>query len=280
MERGTMAITLRPAILALALAAPPSHAQSTLEQARRLYESAGLAAQVQSIPGQFEQGLADYRGKMPDETIAALAEAGKKSFAAEALREEIVGTLAQKLAPADIAKTLAWLEAQPGKRITLAEESAAKSMTRENMQAYFEGEKNKPANRKRARLLAQLIEATKAVDIGASFIEAISLGIAVGMDATQPVEKQIGVANLRARLRAAMPPEKLRANVGAMLPPMYGYIYRGIRDAELVAYVRFNASAPGQRYNEAVTAALAGALTRASVRVGELLQAAPAREKV
>src|SRR5690242_13587268 len=275
-----MATPMRPAILALALFATPSHAEPTLEQARRLYESSGLAAQVQSIPAQFEQGLADYRGKMPDETIAALAEAGRKSFAAEALREEIVGTLARKLTPADIAGTLAWLDAQPGRRITLAEESAARSMTRENMQAYFESEKDKPASRRRAGLLAQLIQATGAVDIGASFIEAISLGIAVGMDAAQPVEKRIGVANLRARLRAAMPPEKVGANVAAMLPPMYGYIYRGIRDAELAAYVRFNASGLGQRYNEAVTAALAGALTRASVRVGELLQAAPAREKV
>ena len=275
-----MTIPMRAAILALALLAPQAHAQSTLEQARRLYESAGLAAQVQSIPAQFEQGLSDYRGKMPDETIAALAEAGKKSFAAEALREEIVGTLAQKLTPADIARTLAWLDAQPGRRITLAEESAARSMTRQNMEAYFESEKNKPANRRRAGLLAHLIEATRAVDIGASFIEAISLGIAVGMDAAQPVEKRIGVANLRARLRAAMPPEKVRATVGAMLPPMYDYIYRGIKDAELAAYVRFNASGLGQRYNEAVTAALAGALTRASVRVGELLQAAPTREKV
>ena len=275
-----MTVPMRAAILALALLAPQAHAQSTLEQARRLYESAGLAAQVQSIPAQFEQGLSDYRGKMPDETIAALADAGKKSFAAEALREEIVGTLAQKLTPADVARTLAWLDAQPGRRITLAEESAARSMTRENMEAYFESEKNKPANRRRAGLLAHLIEATRAVDIGASFIEAISLGIAVGMDAAQPVEKRIGVANLRARLRAAMPPEKVRATVGAMLPPMYDYIYRGIKDAELAAYVRFNASGLGQRYNEAVTAALAGALTRASVRVGELLQAAPTREKV
>src|SRR5712691_351689 len=86
-------------LAALAVFAPSGHAQSaqTLELANRLFERAGLTAQLQSFPAQFEQGLSQNRGKVPDEAIAALVEAGRKSFAVDALREEIVHTLAGKL---------------------------------------------------------------------------------------------------------------------------------------------------------------------------------------
>jgi hypothetical protein len=268
------------ALLALALCAPPGHAQpaQALELAGRLYLRSGLAAQMQTIPAQFEQGLEDYRGKLPDEVIAALAESGKKAFAEDALRDEIVRALAHKLPPADMKKTLAWLGGPVGRRVTRAEELAAGKTTQENMRAYLESEK--PVKPGRARSIADLIEASNAVEIGASFIEAISLGLAVGMDAAQPVEKRVGVSNLRARQRAVMPPEQVRATVGAMLPPMYRFIYRSTGDADLAAYVKFSRSPLGQRYNEAATAALLAAMAGASVRVGEALPAAAERKQI
>src|SRR5882672_10127911 len=260
---------LAATLAVLALFAPPGHAQSKqqLELAGRLYERAAIAAQIQPIPAQFEQGLRDYRDKIPDEVIAALVEAGKKSFAEPALRGDIVSAIARKMSTADIKRTLAWLDTPAGKHVTLAEAKGAASMSQENMQAYFDGEKQKPPNPKRDGMIADLITATRSVEIGAGFIEATSLGIAVGMDATQPVEKRIGVAGLRARLRAVMPPEKLRADIGAMLPPMFGYVYRDTSDADLAAYVKFSASP-------------IGALARASVRVGEMLPTTAGKKQI
>jgi hypothetical protein len=273
-------VLARPAAFTLALAAAGAFAQTPLELAERLYERAAIAAQLAPIPAQFQQGLEDYRGKMPDEAIAALAAAGKKSFSEEALHGEIVADIARKMKAEDITRTLDWLDGLTGRRVTLAEAGAAASMSPEALQAYFAGEKGKPPRPGRDATLAELIRATRAVEIGAGFIEATSLGIAVGMDATQPVEKRIGVAGLRSRLRAAVPPEKLRASVAAMLPPMYGYVYRGVSDADLAEYVRFSASPLGQRYSEAVSAALIGALTRASVRVGEKMPSVPDKKQI
>jgi hypothetical protein len=61
---------------------------------------------------------------------------------------------------------------------------------------------------------------------------------------------------------------------------MYAYVYREVSDADLDDYVRFCASPLGQRYSEALAAALVGALTRASVRVGEKLPSLPDKNKV
>ena len=277
-----MTMVLRAAVAAVLVFSASVLAQSKqpFELAGRLYERAAIAAQIQPIPAQFEQGLRDYRDKIPDEVIASLVEAGKKSFAEPALRGDIVSAIARKMSAADIKRTLAWLDTPAGKHVTLAEAKGAASMSQESMQAYFDGEKQKPPNPKRDGMIADLITATRSVEIGAGFIEATSLGIAVGMDATQPVEKRIGAAGLRARLRAVMPPEKLRADMGAMLPPMFGYVYRDISDADLAAYVKFSGSPAGKRYNEAVSAALIGALARASVRVGEMLPTAAEKKQI
>jgi hypothetical protein len=270
---------LAAALAAVALTAP-CPAQTPLELAERLYERAAVAAQLRPVAGQFAQGLEDYRGKMPDEAIAALAEAGKRAFAEEALRGEIVAEIARSMKPEDIAGTLDWLDGLPGRRVTLAEAAAAASMGEQAVQGWLEADRRKPPHPKRDGLIAELIRTTKAVEIGAGFIEATSLGIAVGMDATLPVEKRIGVAGLRLRLRETMPPDKLRINVAAMLPPMYGYVYREVSDADLAAYARFTGSPLGLRYGEAVSGALIGALTRASVRVGEKLPATPEKKAI
>jgi hypothetical protein len=267
------------ALAVLALAAP-LRAQTPLELADRLYERAAVAAQIAPIPEQFALGLEDQRGKMPDEVIAALVEAGKKSFAEDALHPEIAADIANRMKAEDIVKTLDWLDGLTGRRVTLAEAAGAASMGSEAMRAYIESESRKPPRPKRDALIADLIRATRAVEIGAGFIEATSLGIAVGMDATLPVEKRIGIAGLRSRLRAAMPPQRLRENVAAMLPPMYAYVYRGVSDADLAEYVKFSASPLGQRYSEAVSAALIGALARASVRVGENMPDVPEKKQI
>jgi hypothetical protein len=269
-------------LAALAAFAPPAHAQSkeSLELANRLFDRAGLAVQLQSLPAQFEEGLTQNRGKVPAEMIAAAAEAGKKAFAVARLREEIVGTLAAKFPAADMKGVLGWLDGKVGRRMTLAEESAAGNETQENMQAFFESEKLKPANPKRAALIADLMEATNTVESGARLFEALTLGVMVGMDSAQPVEKQLGLSNLQARMRVALPPDKLRANMRGAIPAMYRFTYRGISDSDLAAYVKFNKSALGRRYNQTVMEALTDALAGASVRVGEIMQAAPEKKEI
>jgi hypothetical protein len=267
---------------ALAIFAPSGHAQSTetLALANRLFERAGLAVQLQSFPAQFAEGVAQSRGKVPDEVLAAASDAGRKAFALAVLREDIVGALAAKFPEADMQGALQWLEGEIGRRMTLAEESATGSLTPENMRAYFESEKKKPAGPRRAALIADLMEATNSVEVSSRLFEALALGVMVGMDSAQPVEKRLGIATLEARLRAALPPGKVRATMSASIPSIYGFTYRATSDSDLEAYVKFSKSELGRRYNGAVMDAYTGALARASVRVGEIIQTAPEKKKI
>jgi uncharacterized protein DUF2059 len=272
---------LLAALVACVAAAHPAAAQTpgALELAGQLFERTGLGAQLEPLAAQFQEGVQQNRGKLPDELLAALAEAGRLSYAVPALRTEIVPLIARKLNAADTKQVLAWLDAPLGRRVTMAETESG-AMSDDKLQAWLEGEKGKPASPRRERLIADLLTAGNAIEIGANFIEAMSLGIAVGMDAAQPAEKRLGIAVLRERLRAYMPPDKLRANLSATMPVMYGYTYRAISDPDLAAYLKFNQSPLGTRYNKALADAVAEALTHASVRVGELVQSGPGKKQI
>jgi hypothetical protein len=268
-------------LAALGALAQPAAAQSpeALELAGQLFERTGLGAQLEPLGAQFQEGVQQNRGKLPEDLLAALAEAGRASYAVPALRAEIVPLIARKLNAADTKQVLAWLDAPLGRRVTMAETDAG-TMSDEKLQAWLEDEKGKPASAARERLIADLLAAGNAIEIGANFIEAMSLGIAVGMDAAQPAQKRLGIAVLRERLRAYMPPDKLRANLSATMPVMYRYTYREIPDADLAAYLKFNQSPLGTRYNKALADAVAEALTHASVRVGERVQSGPAKKQI
>lgn len=266
---------LGAALLALLVAAAPAayaQAGEAADLAQTLVVRSGLAEQLKSYPKQVDQELAQAQGKLPDVLLAALRDAAKLSYNPAELQQDIARTLAKGLAPSDMQEAIAWLETGAGRRVTRAEERSSASLSPEAVQAYAEQASRKPLSGKRAASIAGLIEATKAVDHSVNLMESIALGIAVGMDAVQPVQNRVGFAALRERLQAAMPRDKMREAMGAGMPVVYGYMYREVSDADLTAYVKFNRSPLGTRYNEAVMKAFTEALTRASLGMGPLIQ--------
>ena len=265
---------------ALVTAAFTAQAQSgeAIELAKRLVASSGLAAQLQSIPGQIEQDLAQMRGKVPDEMLDAMAGAARESFRPALLEDDIVRAVAKALPSAEMRQALAWLDTDAGRRVTRAEEGGAGSATLEALHAYAQDSKRRPPSAKRTALLKGLVEATTAVESSVALIESMALGVAVGMDAMQPQQKRIGVAALRSRLRQAMPIDALRDSMSAAMPGLFAFVYRDISDADLEAYLAFNRSVGGTRYNRVVMDAFTEALTRASIRVGTLVDGAMKRK--
>lgn len=252
--------------------AAAAQSAEALEAADRLVTRSGLAVQLKSYPRQMDEELSRAGGQLPDTVVQALRDAARISFSAEEMQRQITQHLAANMAPADIAQALVWLESDAGQRIARAEEEAAASLSQQVLQDYFtEYQQNLPAAR-RAGVIAGLIEATRAVEHAAYAVESIALGVAVGMNATQPLQNQVTLEQLRAHLQALLPPDMLRAQMAGMMPMLFAYTYRGSSDADLEQYLAFNQSPPGNRYNDAVMAAFIDALTRASVSMGPLIE--------
>jgi plasmid stability protein len=275
-ERHSMKAVI-PAVLSLALlwSAPCAvHAQSAeaLETAGKLVVRSGLAVQLKSYRKQMEDELSQSRGSLPDDLFEALRDAAQVGFSAEDMQRDITQHIAVNLALADMKQALVWLETDTGRRMTLAEEEASNNMSPQVLQEYWAEYQQRPPDTRRAELIAGLIEATRSVEHAAHSVESIALGIAVGLDAAHPVQNRVGLAELRARLRAVLPPEQLRAQMATLLPVFFAYTYRGVSTSDLSQYLEFNRSPLGNRYNDALMAAFIDTLTRASVNMGPLIE--------
>jgi len=261
-----------------ALFAGAAQAQDAAKLAQSLVKLSGLEVQLRSVPKGFEEQMGQLRGKVPDDLRLALAEAGREAYRPELMAPEIAQTLAQTLKPAEMQKVLAWLETDAGRRVTSAEERASSTRDAASLKQYAEQTKNEPPSARRQQLVQDMVELTALVELGANLAEGIVLGLAIGADSMQPVQKRVGAAFLRKEIERALPKEKLREVVRAAMPAIVAYNYREVSDADFAAYVAFLRSADGKRYNDAMTAAYTQAMVAASMRMGQLVgERAPKR---
>lgn len=253
------------------LLAGAAQAQEPAQLAQRLVERSGLAVQLQSVPKGFEEQMAAMRGQAPDELLLALTEAGREAYRPEMMAREIANILAETLKPEEMQRVLAWLETGVGRRTTVAEERASVSMNEESLKAYAEQTKTKPPSAQRQKLIQEILEVTNGLEFGARLLEGMALGVAIGMDSTQPVQKRAGVALIRKQIEKAMPKDQVKEQLRVAMPAMLGYTYREVSDADLAAYVAFLRSADGKRANDAITEAFTQAMVAASVRLGQFV---------
>jgi len=272
MNFGIRVLLLAGVSATLALPQALSQGDEALELARRLVMRSGMATQLHAIPIQFENSAAQHRGRVPAQVITLVTQAGKQAFQPAKLHEEVVRSVAAGMSQASMRDALEWLESDPGGRITAVEEAAATSVSQEAMARYLDGLKLQPPSQQRVKLIADVMSVANVVESSAGALEAITLGIAVGFDAMQPLEKQAGADALQLRLRESNLRGQLLANLGAALPALMLYTYRDVSDQDLSAYVKFMQTPAGAQYTRVGLAAIEEALVRGSFRMGQLMQ--------
>jgi hypothetical protein len=242
---------------------------ASLRAAQRLMQHSGLSGQLRQLPAQMEADFKQAADLLDPALAAALLAAAKTAFQPEALERDITGRVAKKLTIADMSAALAWLDSAAGRRITRAEEVGA-SFDAQRYAQYVDGLHAQRPSDARGQMIASVVTATNGAETVLATQEAIALGVAVGMDTMQPMERRVGEATLRLRVRQAVRSEKVRSAISDQLPLLYAYFYRDVPDADLAGYVRFLESTPGRRYQQGMTAAYIESLGRASIRIGEL----------
>jgi Uncharacterized protein conserved in bacteria (DUF2059) len=259
-------------LLTLACLAPAAAAQSSdaASLAQRLITSCGLSVQLPGFAGRMKAQMEELRSQVDAAIVPALAEAAVEAFRPDVLEADIVRDIEQRLSIDDMNAALAFLDTPAGRRVTRAEEQAS-TRTPAELEEYVRELKQKNPRDVRLSLVQELIAASYVEDITVRGMQAIALGVALGMDSTQPRERRIGRANIERHVKKVLPEEEIKQDLRLSLPVGYLYTYRNIDDADLRAYLGFLRSESGKRYTEQMTEAFMGALVRASVRLGKLV---------
>jgi hypothetical protein len=261
-------------VLCAALAAPPVLAQSrqATEAANRLVQRSGLSAQLRAFANQVAAQFTQHRGKAPEPLIIELTNAAKEAFRPEVLQQDITAGIARKMTVEEMRSVIAWLESAAGGRVTRAEEEASATMDEATLRKFIESMKDGKHSAARAGMIAEIIAASYAEDSTVRGLEVVALSTALGMDSMQPAPNRLGPERLQAKLKEMMPPEQMKQQIRQALPMMYAYTHRDTSDADLGAYSAFLSGPVGRRYSQQASEALMEALTRASLRLGQLLE--------
>jgi hypothetical protein len=278
MASNRLATFLLATCMALAAQAAAAQSKDALAGAQLLVVRSGLSVQLRGFSAQLKSQIEQQRAKLGDQLVGALAEAAAEAFRPEVLEADIVRDVAARLKVEEMNFAITWLATETGRRVTLAEEAASASADEAALRKYFEGMKGRQPAAARVALINEVIDASYGEDTAVRGLQAMALGIALGMDSVQPVERRLGLARIEAQVDAALPAEKVKEELRASMPASYLYTYRDISDQDLRDYVAFLRSPSGKRYSEQVTEAFMGALVRASVRLGQLAEQRSARQ--
>lgn len=185
--------------------------------------------------------------RLPDEKPSA-EDAALSAFDPEAARRQMIRYMASSCDAGTLTKVLVWLESPLGQKMTAAEGAEKGLELQTGLMKYLAEIRSTPPNPDRIVLIRKLVQVSGQLEMVARVFEvtASSVALAINGGASDP---EIGEL-IHAKVKEAwIPMEKqfLQQLVASDL-----YVYRGVTDDDLSAYIAFLESEAGKRYTKVV----------------------------
>jgi len=246
----------------------PASAQESSALTEALVIRSGIRHQVQQIPELMDQALATQQNpQLSQEQVRALAAVMREAFEPEKLEKEIIRSLNQSLKTADIEKTLAWLDAPLGQRITELENNAISPEAETRIQQLMGQPLESQAFPERLAQMKRIDRALHASELLTDFIVEIQITLIKGFTAGLPDHGQAALGQAKAALEQQRPQIVQVAEKDFAVRSLYAY--RPLSNIELSNYIDFINSPSGQRYHQASFSALRKAFLNGCAEAGE-----------
>jgi hypothetical protein len=240
-----------------------------------LIQRSGLATQLSHFEAAMQRGITTAHAMqrtLASSDIDRLRKAVASAYSASSLRPVLRAELAKTLRREQIAAALAWLDSPTGRKLTALEEKASTPEAQQRIEAA--ARRGPPAVAPaRARILHELITATRADEVGASLLIETAAGITEGAALFTPGDPSAAVAAMRSELEARR--SEMLAEMHEQSFVAFALVYAPASDAELAALLAFARSPVGAQYHAASARAFERTLAQAARRLGGAL-AAPA----
>ena len=263
------------ALLVLLAAAASARTEAPGELLDVLIERSGLDAQLAQFEAAMQRGITAAHAKqrtLANDDVDRLRRAVATAYSASSLRPVLRTELAKSLTRSEVAAALAWLDSPTGRKLTALEEKASGPEAQSRLEAASRSGAPAVAPA-RARLLHELITATRAVEVGASLLIETAAGVSEG--AALFAQGNPGATTAAARKQLETRRKELVAAMHEQSFIAFSLVYAEASDAELSALLAFARSPAGARYYAASARAFETTLTQAAKRLGGAL-AAPA----
>ena len=243
-----------------------------INSAGEVYLAAGLREQVRAslapMPSKIRALFAsDSSGKFSDKQLAAVAAAAKRGFRIDVFEPPALAAFAANLDQPTVAKSLAFLASDAGRRMVRAD-SAAAEIDEATIDKITSGKLSAHTTAQRDALLARIGAAEQSTATAVQIYYAIGKGIAVG----NALGKGLDLESARQAVAKSANPAAEKSMQDALNLPLARYLaygYRDLSDADLQTILSFLESKAGKIYVHASIAALAAGYEAMGRRCGE-----------
>ena len=262
-------------LLVLLAGAAVAEMRPEAEPLDSLIQRSGLDHQLTHFEAAMQRGITEAHAtqhKLASADVSRLRKAVATAYSASSLRPVLRAELAKTLTPTEIAAALAWLDSTTGRKLTALEEKASSPEAQSRI-AAGSGASAPTVAPARARILHDLITATRADEVGASLLIETAAGVSEGAALFTTDEPRTTTAAARRDLEARR--GELVAAMHEQSFIAFAVAYAEASDAELAALLAFARSPAGAHYYSASARAFESTLAQAAKRLGGAL-AAPA----
>ena len=237
----------------------------------KIMEQSGMNEQIRQIPLVYSSVLSQNRSKIPPDSYSTLERETIKLFDPEKILKEMSRQIEKNLDMKAMQDVLAWLESDPGQKITAMEKDSSTPEGVKAMQESAGQAGQTPLSQKRLELVERFIRATKTVETSVDMLMSVNLAIATAHNAVLPVEKRKDPGEIKTLIEPERPKLQEKARKNAITNNLT--IYKTLKDEEFQRYVEFAESSSGKRYHEVTSGAMKESMQRICVELGKKMAA-------
>lgn len=242
------------------------------ELIQALLSSSGLENRIEGLPPLISSVL--VRGTMaagnPNGVALRLRQIVASTFRAKLIRDRIAVLLQERMTEEELLTVIGFFQSNLGRTIVALEKDASLAGGYKKMRGM--SDQLKQQNRKsphRAKLIEGIDAATQGSLIAVSLAENMRMGVGNSLLTAALRFDRSSRAGLKARVEASK--FRLTGRVTQQIFTSYLYIFRGVSDDKLQAYLKFAREGAGATYYAAMSDGIRMALSQAFETTDQLL---------
>lgn len=237
----------------------------TTNSVNSLMQLSGLNKQIDEIPAGVLTGMQQSMQQgapLDEQQHKKIEKSVNKSFTAERIKETVSSSIKRSLDESDAEKLLDWYKSDLGKRITKAEETAAKESAYQDMlnqaQALM-------SDNERVGLARQIDNLVMASDMSLDFQKSTAIAVYTSISKAMRPDEPVNVSAFEAELAKQEP--QMRQQIEQFVTLSLVYNYRDFSIGEIKQYIDFLEQPSTKKFNNS---AITGMKTGLNTAVEEM----------
>lgn len=239
-------------LLVLPVSAQAERQQQLIDE---VFELSGIDTLFVQMPILIESTFAQMEAQKVDARIGEVKQIMTKAFAPKMLRKTAISYIGKQLSVSQLKQIRKQLQSPLARKVTALENEATKANSTAKMMAYAQYLQNNPPAESRIELIAELINASNAVEASLAVRTEFFRGFMEAASQLDPVDKRMSSAQIDEQitmLRGQMEETTAQEVILAFL-----YTYQSLEDSELKRYTKMYSDKTMAKFTAEINKAIA-----------------------